>query len=302
MHQAGPTVTHEQSTGGFWDRVSRGVMAHPVVAVVLAAGLLILAAIPYFDINLGQSGVSSMPDSFTSKQGFEALQADFGGGPVALVEIVVDGDANSPEVLAAVDDLEAAAASEPVLNAASYETNAAGDLGVLSFQLGTDPFAGEAVDAVERLRGGAHPSRIRRRRRGGLRHRRCGDAAINVDQINLTEEYTPFLFAFVLGLSFLLLMVVFRSIVVPAKAIVMNLLSVGAAYGLLVLVFQKGVSFGVFRRSTRSRPGCRCSYSPSSSACLWVTTSSCSAASVSVLTRPATTPSRWRSACGQPAA
>ncbi len=238
-------VTHEQSTGGFWDRVSRGVMAHPVVAVVLAAGLLILAAIPYFDINLGQSGVSSMPDSFTSKQGFEALQADFGGGPVALVEIVVDGDANSPEVLAAVDDLEAAAASEPVLNAASYETNAAGDLGVLGFQLGTDPFAGEAIDAVERLRGEHIPAAF-----GGVDAEVfvTGDAAINVDQINLTEEYTPFLFAFVLGLSFLLLMVVFRSIVVPAKAIVMNLLSVGAAYGLLVLVFQKGVSFGVFQQ------------------------------------------------------
>ncbi len=238
-------ATHEQSTGGFWDRVAHGVMARPVVSVVLAAGLLILAAIPYFDITLGQSGVSSMPDSFTSKQGFEALQADFGGGSVSLVEIAIDGDANSPEVLAAVDDLKAAAADEPVLGLATYEAGAAGDVGVLSFQLAADPFSPESVDTVERLRQELIPAAF-----GGVDAAVfvTGDAAINVDQIALTEKYTPYLFVFVLGLSFILLMIVFRSIVVPAKAIVMNLLSVGAAYGLIVLVFQKGVSFGVFQQ------------------------------------------------------
>ncbi len=186
-----------------------------------------------------------MPDSFTSKQGFEALQADFGGGSVSLVEIAIDGDANSPEVLAAVDDLKAAAADEPVLGLATYEAGAAGDVGVLSFQLAADPFSPESVDTVERLRQELIPAAF-----GGVDAAVfvTGDAAINVDQIALTEEYTPYLFVFVLGLSFILLMIVFRSIVVPAKAIVMNLLSVGAAYGLIVLVFQKGVSFGVFQQ------------------------------------------------------
>lgn len=238
-------VTHEQSRGGFWDGVAHGVMARPIVSIVLAGGLLLLAAIPYFDINLGQSGVSSMPDSFTSKQGFEALQADFGGGSVSLVEIAIDGDANSPEVLAAVDDLKAAAADEPVLGLATYEVGANGDVGVLGFQLAADPFSGESVEVVERLRDEHIPAAF-----SGVDAAAfvTGDAAINVDQIALTEEYTPFLFVFVLGLSFILLMIVFRSIVVPAKAIVMNLLSVGAAYGLIVLVFQKGVSFGIFQQ------------------------------------------------------
>ena len=68
-----------------------------------------------------------------------------------------------------------------------------------------------------------------------------GDTAFNTDFFDLTSTYTPIVFAFVLGLSFLLLMIVFRSIVVPLKAIIMNLLSVGAAYGLMVLVFQEGV-------------------------------------------------------------
>ena len=73
-----------------------------------------------------------------------------------------------------------------------------------------------------------------------------GDTAINQDFFDLTDQRTPWVFAFVLGLSFLLLMVAFRSIVVPAKAIIMNLLSVGAAYGLIVLVFQKGYGADFF--------------------------------------------------------
>jgi len=72
-----------------------------------------------------------------------------------------------------------------------------------------------------------------------------GDTAFNKDFFDLTDTYTPIVFVFVLGLSFLLLMVVFRSIVVPLKAIIMNLLSVGAAYGLIVLVFQEGFGAGV---------------------------------------------------------
>jgi uncharacterized membrane protein YdfJ with MMPL/SSD domain len=236
-------ATHEQSVGGFWDRLSRAVMARPVVAVLAAVALLVAAAIPYFSIHLGQSGVSAMPDSFTSKQGFEALQADFGGGPVALVQVVVDGDVNSPAVLAAVDKLESEAQSEPLLNTATYEANEAGDLALLSFQLGADSYADESADTVKRLRGQLIPDAF-----NGVDAKVyvTGDAAINVDQTQLTEDYTPYLFAFVLGLSFLLLMIVFRSIVIPAQAIILNLLSVGAAYGLIVLVFQEGFSFGIF--------------------------------------------------------
>jgi uncharacterized membrane protein YdfJ with MMPL/SSD domain len=238
-------ATHEQARGGFWDRMARGVMARPVVAAIAAVSLLVLAAIPYFDINLGQSGVSSMPDSFTSKQGFEALQADFGGGSVSPVEVVIDGDANSPAVLSAVDDLKAAVVDEPALGTATYETSDAGDVGVLAFQLRADPFADEAVQTVERLREQYIPAAFGN---ADAKVYVTGDAAIGLDQLNLTKDYTPYLFAFVLGLSFVLLMIVFRSIVVPTTAILMNLLSVGAAYGLIVLVFQKGVSFGVFQQ------------------------------------------------------
>jgi RND superfamily putative drug exporter len=230
----------EEHVGGFWDRLARAVMARPVIGVIGATTLLAAAAIPFFDINLGGSGVSSLPDSFISKQGFDVLDAEFGGGQVNPVEVVLDvqaGDANSPEILAAIESLEAGVEGESVLSAPTYESNEAGDLGLLSFQLAADPFSDEAVSAVERLRQDYIPAAF-----AGVNADVyvTGTAAISLDQYDLTDQYTPYVFAFVLGLSFILLMLVFRSIVVPATAIVMNLLSVGAAYGLIVLVFQKG--------------------------------------------------------------
>jgi len=235
--------THdEQSVGGFWDRVARGVMARPVVSVVLSAGLLIALSIPFFSINLGGSGVSSLPDSFISKQGFEVLESEFGGGAVNPVEVVIDGDVNSPAVQTAISNLEAAVANEPVLGGSTFEANPAGDLGLVSFSMAADAFSDEAVDTVSRLRSDYIPVAF-----SGVDADVyvTGQAAISLDQYELTDQYTPILFAFVLGLSFILLMLVFRSIVVPAKAILLNLLSVGAAYGLIVLVFQEGFLSGV---------------------------------------------------------
>ena len=110
-----------------------------------------------------------------------------------------------------------------------------------------------------------------------------GNTAFFVDFLELTNTYQWIVLAFVLGLSFLLLMVVFRSIVVPIKAIIMNLLSVAAAYGAITLVFQKGVGIGLVQRRSgstssgpkRSRRGSRSSCSRSCSGCRWTTTCSC---------------------------
>ena len=227
----------EQAAGGFWDTVARGVMAKPVLSVVLSAGVLIALSIPFFNINLGGSGVSSLPQSFVAKQGFDILDAKFNGGDVNPVEVVIDGDVNSPAVQSAIENLKSAAANEPDLGAVTFEANQAGDLGLLTFQLSADSFSDEAVATVKHLRNDYIPAAF-----GGTDAKVyvTGQAAISTDQYALTDKYTPILFAFVLGLSFILLMMVFRSIVVPAKAILLNLLSVGSAYGLLVLVFQDG--------------------------------------------------------------
>jgi len=229
--------------GGAWDRIAHTVMARPIVSVVSVTALLVAAAIPYFDIEVGFAGVSTLPDSFQSKQGFEAVQREFSGGEVYPAEVVIDGDVNSSQVVSAMEKLKASVATDPVFGASHFEANDQGDLGLLSFQLAADPNATEGTDAIERLRNEYIPNAF-----AGVDAEVLvgGLAAENLDGYDLTSKYLPIVIGFVLALSFVLLMMVFRSIVVPAKAIIMNLLSVGAAYGLIVLIFQKGVGNEIF--------------------------------------------------------
>jgi RND superfamily putative drug exporter len=227
----------EERKGGFWDRVASTVMHHPVIGVVAVTVVLLAFAIPYFDINTGTSGVSTLPGSFQSKQGFQILERDFQGGQVTPADIVIDGAANSQQVKNGIDTLRAILKNDSVFGPSTYTTNQAGDLGLLSVQMTVDPNSGAANDAIRRLRNDYIPQAFS----GVPGHVYVtGQTAVNVDSLSTTSKYTPIIFAFVLGLSFILLMLVFRSIVVPAKAIIMNLLSVGSAYGLLVLVSQKG--------------------------------------------------------------
>jgi len=229
----------EERPGGFWDKVATTVMRYPVVGVVAVTAVLVAATIPFFDINRGSAGVSTLPDSFQSKRGFEVLARDFAGGQLYPAEVVIDGSVGaSTAVPAAVERLRTLLAADPVFGPSTFVSNRVEDLGLVSVQMAADPYADEANDAIRRLRGEYVPKAF-----GdvdGVRVLVTGLTAFNLDSLDITADYTPIVFVFVLGLSFLLLMLVFRSIVVPAKAILMNLLSVGAAYGLIVLVSQKG--------------------------------------------------------------
>ena len=232
-----------QSQNGFWDRITYAVMRRPALSLVLAGGLLIAAAIPYFSITTGTSGVSTFPDNFRAKQGFEALQQDFGFGPNAPAEVVIDGAVRSETVLGAIEGLQGTLATDPVFGPPALEFNEANDLALLTVPLVGDSAAQETIDAVTRLRDDYVPASFSGT---GAEVVVGGVTADGIDFDDISTAYQPIVIAFVLGLSFLLLTVVFRSIVIPAKAIVMNLLSVGAAYGLLVLVFQHGVGNEIF--------------------------------------------------------
>jgi len=241
--QRGQARFDEQRPGGFWDRLARSIMRHPVISFVAAAGLLMAAAIPYFNINTGFSGVSTLPDSLPAKQAFLTLDREFSGGLISPAQVVIDGQVDSPQVQQGVERLRAILGGDPAFGNPTYEANAAGDLALLEVPVAGDPTSGEAEQAVERLRGEYVPQAFE-----GVPARALvgGFTAENLDGFDMLKRYTPIVFAFVLGLSFILLMVVFRSIVVPIKAVIMNLLSVGAAYGLLVLVTQEGVGAGLF--------------------------------------------------------
>jgi RND superfamily putative drug exporter len=229
---------YDQETvhAGFWGGMTRVVMARPVVSVVLAAGLLVAASLPYLDLDRGQGGVESLPPSDV-RTAYTLLSRDFAAGLLAPVEVVVDGP-RTAEVLAGVDRLIAAAGQDTVFGLAEpTEWNAAGDLALLRIPLTVDASSPAALDAVDRLRDSLIPAAFADVPAEVLV---TGGPAMNADFEAVVSDYTPLVFVFVLGLSFILLMLAFRSLVVPLKAILMNLLSVGATYGLLVLVFQKG--------------------------------------------------------------
>ena len=235
--------------GGLWSLVARAVMRRPIVSLAVAAGLLLAAAIPAFTLRSGVAGVSTLPEDNERRRAFELLQQDFSAGLVSPVEIVVDApDVADPSVTASIAALNASIAADEFLLPAGVAVNEAGDLALVSALLTVDPRSAGAYDAVRRLRSDHIPAAFGE---GGATVLVAGPTAGDVDFFDVIARYTPIVFSSVLGLSFVLLLLVFRSIVVPIKAIAMNLLSVGAAYGIVVLVFQHGIGnelFG-FRRS-----------------------------------------------------
>ncbi|MDQ4133306.1 MAG: MMPL family transporter, partial [Actinomycetota bacterium] len=230
--------------GGFWDAVTRGVMRRPVVSLVAGAVVLLVPAVFWAQMHTGFAGVSTLPESFESKKAFEALAKDFSGGLSSPVEVVVDAPADDPAVRGGVERLEASLATDPFLGPSQVEVNPARDLTVVSAPLKGDPASDAAVEAIERVRDDYVPAAFPEGTPGEVVT--GGETAFNKDFFEITSEYMPLVFAFVLGLSFILLTVAFRSIVVPLKAILLNLLSVAAAYGLIVLVFQKGIGNELF--------------------------------------------------------
>lgn len=229
---------------GFWNTTTRIVMKHPFISAVLATAVLLAPATQYFSIHTGANGIAAVPDSFGSKQGFLVLQREFSFGLLAPIKVVIDGDVNSPAVKEAVTKLTGKVMDDKAFyGAPQFKANDAGDLAVITMPVAGSPDSDSATGAVTTLRQDYVPAAFSGT---GVRVYVAGQPAFNLDYFHITDDYRPVVFVFVLGLSFLLLMTVFRSIVVPLKAIIMNLLSVGAAYGLIVLVFQKGVGNQLF--------------------------------------------------------
>ena len=217
----------------FWDRITTVVMGRPVVSLVVSAGILLVAASSFFSIDTGLSGVSTLPEEIESAQAFAVLEQEFAGGLTSPVEIVVQGEGTAATVTA----LQEAIAADGGYGPSLVDPGSTDELAILSVQLLGDVASVESLDAVRHLRTDIVPNTAV----SGTAVYVGGETAITVDFLGQTQDYTPIVFAVVLGLSFILLTVAFRSIVIPGKAIAMNLLSVGAAYGLVVVFFQTGV-------------------------------------------------------------
>ena len=229
--------------GRFWRAVIDRVMRRPVTSLLVSAALLLAAAAPVFDLHIGTSGVSTLPDRFVSRQGFAALQRDFPGVTTDPVDIVVVGNASAANVREGIESLRNRLAVHDAFGTSELRRSESGDVAVVTVPVRGDPTSPEAVSAVRALRTDVIPEVFGDADTEVLVG---GTTAENIEYFDAVTDPAPLVFAFVLGLTFVLLTIVFRSLVIAAKAILLNLLSVGAAYGLLVLVFQHGVGSGFF--------------------------------------------------------
>ena len=225
-----------------WGAVVERVIRRPAMSLAAGVILLLAAASPVLGLNIGSAGISTLPDGLTSKQGYLALQRSFPAASAEPAEIVIDGSVSSPEVRSAIERLEGRLAGDPRFGPVSLDVNPPGNLGVLIVPLVGDARGDRAVEAVRELRAEYIPAAFAD---SGATALVTGTTAENIDRSDVMSRWLPIVLVFVLGLSFVLLTLAFRSVVVAATAIALNLLSVGAAYGLLVLVFQEGVGSGL---------------------------------------------------------
>jgi putative drug exporter of the RND superfamily len=231
----------DAAEGRFWGAIVRSVLRRPALSLSVSVAALLALALPVLTMNVGTSGVSSLPDRFVSKQGYLALSQDFATVTPDPAQVVV-ANASSPDVAAAVEDLRSRLASDRRFGGATVERSADGEVAVLTVPVPGDPSSTEAIDAVRELR-----TEIADETFAGTDAEALvgGTTSENIDYFDSVIDPAPWVIALVLLLTFVFLTVVFRSVVVAGTAVLLNLLSVGAAYGLLVLVFQEGIGAGL---------------------------------------------------------
>jgi uncharacterized membrane protein YdfJ with MMPL/SSD domain len=222
-----------------WGWVLDRVLARPVVSVVAAAAVLVALALPALNMHTINPGVAGLPQNLTVMKTYNRIQAAFPGGPMPATVVVKAKDVTAPEIRGAIKQMTAKAlASGQMSGPVSTSISPSRHVAVVDIPMqgtGTD----KASDtALATLRDDVIPATIGRT--AGAEVNVTGMTAGSKDFNDTMKSHLPLVFAFVLGLAFVLLLVTFRSLVVPLKAIVLNLLSVGAAYGVLTWIFQDG--------------------------------------------------------------
>jgi len=227
-----------------WGFVLDRVLARPVVAVVLSAGVLLALAVPTLSMHTQLPSFTDLPKSLPIVRTYESIQRAFPGAQTPAKVVVAAGDVTAPGVQHGIAALERRAlASGQMFEPVSTEINPARTVETVSLAIAGNGDNGTSVATLRTLRDQVIPATVGRV--DGVQAAVTGETAGTHDFNQQMKNHAPFVFAFVLALCFLLLLVTFRSIVIPIKAVLLNLLSVGAAYGLLVLVFQHRFAQGI---------------------------------------------------------
>jgi RND superfamily putative drug exporter len=225
-----------RANAGLSARWAGHVTGHPVAAAVAGTLALVALAAPVVDMRLGQADQGSQPPETSQRQAYDLLADGFGpgfNGPLLMVATIPDELARQE-----LEQLRSEVAGTPGVAAVSEPTfNPAGDVAVFNAMPTTAPQAAETAGVVRQLRDVVVPAATDGT---GLEVHVGGNTAAFVDLDRQMSARLPILIGAVVALAFVLLMIAFRSILVPLKAALMNLLSVGAAYGVIVAVFQWG--------------------------------------------------------------
>ena len=229
------SIERANPEGRFWGAIIDRVLRRPVLSLALSTAALVALALPALGLSIGTAGVSTLPDDLAAKQGFLAVQRDFPAQTAEPVHILVVN--YEGKVKTALGRLRDRLATDPRFGRGEVRVGSGG-VADLVVPVRGDPAGDEAIAAVRNLREEVVPATFDGTPADPLVG---GATSENIDYLDNVTNPAPLVFAFVLGLSFVLLTVAFRSIVVALTAIALNLLSVGAAYGLLTLVFQHGV-------------------------------------------------------------
>jgi RND superfamily putative drug exporter len=223
-----------------WSALVDRVLRRPLLAAGLAVAGLVVLAIPALGLHTANSGASSLPQDLAVVRTYERVQAAFPGGEEPARVVVSGRDVTSPPVARGIRQLRRAALADPGSFGQPIELRVSPDRSVAELQI---PLAGDGTnrrsnDALSKLRDRLLPATVDKV--PSVRADVSGNTASSKDFNDLLAQRMPWVFAFVLSAAFLLLLFSFRSIVVPLTAIALNLLSVGAAYGVVVWIFQDG--------------------------------------------------------------
>ncbi|HEV2713215.1 MAG TPA: MMPL family transporter [Gaiellaceae bacterium] len=222
-----------------WGGIVGRVLRRPALSAALAGGLLAALAVPTFFMRTADSGIDALPRSLEIVQTYERIQAAFPGGPLPALVAIEAPDVAAPEVRDGIARLRAeAVATGTMAEPITVRASADGRVALVSVPLAGSGTDEASVRALAALRDEVIPATVGRL--AGVEVAVTGPTAVSEDFASLMNERMPLAMGFVLVLAFVLLLVAFRSIVMAAKAVLLNLLSVGAAYGLLVAVFQWG--------------------------------------------------------------
>jgi putative drug exporter of the RND superfamily len=220
-----------------WRRWARGVADRPWRSALAALAVLVVLAIPLLQLQLGQNDLSALPKSTTARQAYDGLTQGFGpgvNGPL-LIASEFDSAAEAKAVLPGLEKAVGGAADVAAVSEPSLDKT--GKVAVFTVISNSTPWADETVSLVEGLRETTIP--------GALQGTKAvsfvgGQTAGYIDLATQISDKLPLMIAIVVGLSFIVLLLAFRSLLVPVKAAAMNLLSVAAAYGVVTAVFQLG--------------------------------------------------------------